>query len=90
MPPGMMAEGGKNRDGETGRYVQSVSDADILTFLAENELVGSGDVADRFEFTLPTAYRRLKALEEEGRVESRTVGGGNSLIWTLADEESEV
>lgn len=49
------------------------------------EVVGTLDVADRFGHTQPTAYHRLTALEEEGTVQSRMVGGGHSLIWTLAD-----
>lgn len=82
------AEGKKRRDASNGRYVTTVSDEAILEFVAEHELVGTADVADRIGRVRETAYRRLKALEEDGKVRGRHIG--NSLTWTLADEESEV
>lgn len=47
---------------------------------------GTTDVAREFDIQQPSAYRRLKALENDGRVSSRRIGG--SLFWK-ADEDPE-
>lgn len=74
----------KNRDEESGQFTESVSDDEILEFLAEENGAGTTDVAKAFDYKQPTAYRRLKSLEEDGLVTSRKVGG--SLFWMIGDE----
>lgn len=73
----------KNRDENSGQYTESVSDDEILKYLAEANGAGTTDVADAFDYKQPTAYRRLKDLEEGGEVTSRKIGG--SLFWETAD-----
>lgn len=85
MPQARAADEEKPRDTENGRFVQTVSHEAILEYLAANELVGTVDVADRFDRTRPTAYRHLKALEDDGEVKRQTVGG--SLIWSIKENE---
>jgi len=69
----------KDRDEESGQYTETVSDDEILAYLDEEDGAGTTDVADAFDYQQPTAYRRLKRLEEDGLVTSRKVGG--SLFW---------
>jgi DNA-binding MarR family transcriptional regulator len=76
----------RKRDEDTGQYTETATDDEILEFLAENDGAGTGDVADRFDYEQPSAYRRLKRLEEEGRVRSRRIGG--SLLWTIVEEDA--
>lgn len=82
MEPSMV----KERDEESGRYTATVSNAEIVDYVRENDGASTSEVAERFDYERPSAYRRLKALEEEGRVTAREVG--NSLLWTL-DEDDE-
>lgn len=88
MPQSMAADTGKKRDGESGRYVESVSDVEILDFVGAHDLVGTTDVSDRFGHSQPTAYRRLRSLEEDGEIRSRSIG--NARIWQINDSEDEV
>jgi predicted transcriptional regulator len=69
---------GKDRD-ESGKFTEVVSDDEIITFLQETEGASTAEVADHFEYERPTAYRRLKDLEDNDQVESREIG--NSLLW---------
>lgn len=73
----------KNRDEESGEFTESVSDAEILEFLVEENGAGTTDVAEAFDYKQPTAYRRLKSLEDDDRVISRKIGG--SLFWEADD-----
>lgn len=68
----------KERD-KAGRYTESVSDDEIVDYVRERGGVTTSDVAAEFDYERPTAYRRLKALEEKERVTARTIG--NSLLW---------
>jgi len=72
---------GKDRD-EGGKFTEVVSDDEFIAFLQKTEGASTAEVADHFEYERPTAYRRLKNLEEEERVESREIG--NSLLWTVS------
>ncbi len=75
-----MAEGMvKNRDEKSGRYTQGTTDDEIVDYVRERGGVGTSDVADEFDYERPSAYRRLKSLEEDGRVTAREIG--NSLLW---------
>jgi IclR helix-turn-helix domain. len=83
---------GKERDGDTGQYTTTTTDAEILRFLRETDGAGTTDVAEQFDYEQPTAYRRLRALEDQGRVTGREVGP--ALFWVAtsdaeADETGE-
>jgi len=47
-------------------------------------MIGTQDVADALGCVYDTAYKRLRKLEDEGRVESQKVA--NTRIWDLADD----
>lgn len=74
----------KERDESSGRYTQSVSDDEIVEFVGKGSGATTSDVASAFDYERPSAYRRLRSLEEDGRVTSREVG--NSLLWLPVDE----
>lgn len=74
----------KDRDEESGQYTETVGDDELVAFLSEQGGAGTSEVAAAFDYKQPTAYRRLKQLEDDGRVSSRKIGG--SLLWEAADE----
>ena len=74
----------KERDEGSGKFTQSVSDEEIIDFIDDQNGAATAEVADQFDYKRPSAYRRLKSLEEDGHVVSREIG--NSLLWELADE----
>lgn len=74
----------KNRDEESGQYTETVTDDEIIAYLSDQNGAGTTDVADHFDYKQPSAYRRLKRLEDEGRVTSRKIGG--SLLWSVAED----
>ena len=67
---------------QNGKYTPAASDAEILAYLSDTGGAGTTDVADEFSYEQPTAYRRLRELEDQGRVTSRQIGG--SLLWEPA------
>lgn len=73
----------RERDDESGQFTATVTDAEITDLLAAQNGAGTGEVADAFDIRQPSAYRRLKRLEDAGRVESRKIGG--SMLWTATD-----
>ena len=72
---------GKQRDSDTGQYTPSHSDEDLLAYLNAAGPTSTQAVADQFEYQQPTAYRRLRQLEQEGKVTSERVG--NALLWSI-------
>jgi GTP-sensing pleiotropic transcriptional regulator CodY len=77
---------GKDREEESGRYTTSYSDSDFTDIIRElGGLSGTSEIADAVGCTRRTAYTRLQSLESEGKVTSRKVG--NSLIWTIPDDD---
>lgn len=73
----------REQDSESGQFTQVYSDEDFLAALEELGQAGTADVAEAVGCGEKNAYRRLGALEEEGRVTSRTVG--RAKLWELAD-----
>lgn len=74
---------GKERD-ESGKFIEVVSDGDIVDYLQNTGGASTSEVADEFDYERPTAYRRLSSLEEEEQVQSFKIG--NSLLWKAKDE----
>jgi hypothetical protein len=77
---------GKDRDEESGEYVTTYSDERFLQ--AVDTLgpdVGTQAIADEVGCDRDTAYRRLRALEADGELESRKVGMAR--LWSLSDSE---
>ena len=75
----------KERDEQSGRYTATVDDAEIVAFVRDQGGAGTSDVAERFDYERPSAYRRLKDLESAGRVAGREVG--NSILWLTTDAD---
>ncbi|MFD1689160.1 helix-turn-helix domain-containing protein [Halolamina salifodinae] len=72
----------RRRDADTGVYKQAYPDEDILDLL-EGTRLSTSEVATELDYHRTTAHDRLTTLEEEGEVESKTVG--NTLIWELPE-----
>jgi len=68
---------------ETGLYASQYSTDTIIETLEREEMIGTQDVADALGCVYDTAYKRLRKLEDEGRVRSQKVA--NTRIWELAD-----
>lgn len=73
---------------ESGRYTETVTLDDVLGVFqtVEGPVVTSGDVADALDCSRETARRKLRPLEERGRVASRKTAG--RVVWWLADERT--
>lgn len=87
-----MANGAKSqrmpldRDDESGRYKQSYTPEMALE--AINERGGAAttsEVADHMGSSRRLALRRLRELEEDGRVSSREAG--NTYLWSTNSDE---
>lgn len=74
---------------EQGRFTTVYHDEDIIDILGDAGPAGTGtrDVADTLGCSLVHATRLLNALEAEGQVSSRKIGGNH--VWTLSDAERE-
>lgn len=66
-------------DERSGPFEKQHTDEDILGFIEENEVVTTREVADHFDYHLQTARRRLKSLEQEGRLNKKDVG--KRFVW---------
>jgi predicted ArsR family transcriptional regulator len=67
-------------------FVEKVSDEEILSFIAQEEVVTTKEVADHFEYHLQTARRRLKELEEDGKLLVKDVG--KRFVWWIPRDEA--
>lgn len=74
---------GDDRDDE-GRYTQTYSDEAFLDAITELDVTSTQNVADEVGCSYDLAYRRLKQLRAEGRVESREVR--NAFVWLRAND----
>jgi len=79
--------GRNTKRNEKGLFESSYSTADILAVVEDGDLTGTQDVADALGSSYETAYKRLRKLEDEGRVQSDKVA--NSRIWRLADARED-
>ncbi|WP_090622121.1 DeoR family transcriptional regulator [Natrinema salaciae] len=68
-------------DERSGPFEEQYSDDDLLEFVAANEVVTTREVAEHFDYHLQTARRRLKSIEEDGRVNKKDVG--KRFVWWL-------
>lgn len=73
----------REQDSESGKFTQVYSDAEFIDALETLGQAGTADIAEVVGCGEKNAYRRLGALEEEGRVTSRMVG--RAKLWELAD-----
>ena len=81
----VMAGPDDEREKRDGRF--EYTDRDFLDAIrAEGGMCGTQDVADRVECSYEAAYKRLRALEDEGRVNCDRVG--NARLWQVIDDGS--
>jgi len=73
---------------DTGRYTETVTLDDVLGVFGgvDGPVVTSGDVADALDCSRETARRKLRTLEERGRLASRKTAG-RVVWWTVAERE---
>ena len=78
----------RQQDPETGKFSSVYDDDDFLDALRDLGQAGTGEIAELVGCSSDHAYRRLRALEENGRVESRVIGGAK--LWERVDGPSGV
>ena len=71
-------------DEQSGPFEEQHSDDDLLEFVQEMEVVTTKEVADHFDYHIQTARRRLKSIEEEGRLNKKDVG--KRFVWWVSTE----
>ena len=67
------------QDEETGKISQQYSDEQFIEVVKNSAPASTSEVAEGVGCSSDNAYRRLKSLEEAGRIDSKMAG--NSLIW---------
>ena len=67
------------QDEETGQITQEYPDSAFIKAVAEHSPASTSEVGEAVGCSSDNAYRRLKALEEDGKMKSKMAG--NSLIW---------
>jgi len=78
------APGRNTKRAESGVYASQYSTDTIIETLEREDVVGTQDIADALGCVYDTAYKRLRKLEDEGRVQSQKVA--NTRIWDLAND----
>jgi GTP-sensing pleiotropic transcriptional regulator CodY len=74
------------RDEDTGRYVEEYPPELFVDALSELDSAGgTQEIADEVGCKYDVAYKKLRALAEEGVITSRKVGNAN--LWMLVDGE---
>jgi len=67
------------QDEETGKISQQYSDEQFIDVVKNSAPASTSEVAEGVGCSSDNAYRRLKSLEEAGKIDSKMAG--NSLIW---------
>lgn len=71
-----------------GRFRPKHDDPEYVRAVAEREPAGTKEVADAVGVTRQNADRRLRSLEDDGRLTSKKIG--NTLVWSAVDEAQPV
>lgn len=75
----------RTRDESSGQYAETYSrEAFTDAIRAEGGMAGTQEIADRVGCVYDTAYKKLRALEDEGYVTSRKVA--NARLWMVDSE----
>jgi len=79
----------KDDRSDAGRYTEVVTPEDVLGVFeaVEGPVVTSGDVAEALGCSRETARRKLRNLEEQGRLASRKTAG-RVVWWPIRDHEA--
>jgi len=67
------------QDEETGQITREYPDNEFIAAVKEHSPASTSEVGEAVGCSSDNAYRRLKDLEEEEKVQSKMAG--NSLIW---------
>jgi uncharacterized membrane protein len=79
---------GRKRDEDSGRYQEEYSSEEVVAAIRRHDgQAASSDVAEELGCSRGTAYYKLRAMEEQGYVESRKIGGIN--IWMVAENNKQ-
>ena len=70
----------ENRD-EEGQFSETYPDENFTSAVQSLDVASTQNVADEVGCSYDLAYRRLKALEDEGEVVSEEVG--SAFVWTM-------
>lgn len=75
-----------NRD-EAGNFTETVTLDDVIGVFSEVDgpVITSGDVAEALDCSRETARRKLRVLEDQGRVAGRKTAG--RVVWWLTETE---
>lgn len=78
----------RKRDEDTGRYQEEYPPEEVVAAIRQHGgQAASSDVAEELGCSRGTAYYKLRAMAEQGYVESQIIGGIN--IWTVAEEDTQ-
>jgi predicted transcriptional regulator len=72
------------QDDKTGKITEKFTNQQFIDAVREHSPASTSEVGETVGCSSDNAYRRLKTLEEEGKLESKMAG--NSLIWFLGDQ----
>lgn len=76
---------GAERDDESGRYQPTYpTEAFLKALEAEGGMAGTQDVAEHVECSYETAYKTLRALEDDDVVTSRKIA--NARLWQYSSD----
>jgi hypothetical protein len=73
------------QDSNTGRISRKYPDSDFIEAVDELSPASTSEVGEAVGCSTDNAYRRLKSLEDTGKVDSKMAG--NSLIWFIDQNE---
>jgi predicted ArsR family transcriptional regulator len=76
----------RKQDAQSGKFSQVYTDEDFLKTVSTLGEPGTGDIATELGCSRDHARRRLRALENEGTVESRSVG--TVMLWRCVNERA--
>jgi len=84
--PALVSRMSNDERDEAGQYAETVTLEDVLGVFGavQGPVVTSGDVAEALGCARETARRKLRALEAQGRVDSRKTAG--RVVWWAGDE----
>jgi GTP-sensing pleiotropic transcriptional regulator CodY len=80
-----MGDSDRDRDEDSGRYVDKYPPEEILEAIDDlSGTAATSEVADAIGCSRDTAYKKLQLMEERGQVTSRRAGGIR--VWSVVDE----
>lgn len=74
----------ENERDDRGHFLPEHDDQEYLEAVGTREPAGTAEVAEAVGVTRQNADRRLRRLEEDGKVRSKKIG--SSLVWTREED----